>query len=82
MNSEGSQLARAMMSIHEVEMQRAARCPDWYYSAYVEPRRVPHPRGRRMLCRLGSFLVRIGRRLQEYGTPPVLPQGTNAVRSS
>jgi hypothetical protein len=81
MNSDGSQLPTAMMSIHIVEMQRASRCSDWFHSAGIERKREAYQGRSRMLCCLGKFLVKIGQRLQEYGRPHVLPQGTSAIQS-
>jgi hypothetical protein len=82
MNSDGSQLANAMMSIHALEMQRATACPDWFHSAGIERRRKSYEGRSRTLFRLGRFLVKIGQRLQAYGRPQLLPQGTSTVHSN
>jgi hypothetical protein len=67
MNFDGGQLARAMMSIHEAELEQSARYPGTNLSARIERRIVLRRRGNRTLCRLRGLLVTIGRRLQQYG---------------
>jgi hypothetical protein len=79
MNLDGSQLGRAMMSIHEAEMEQAARYPGSDLSDRIERRVVLDRRRNRMLCWLGSFLVRIGRRLQQYGLPQPVPLEGNVT---
>jgi hypothetical protein len=81
MNIDGAQLARAMLSIHEAEMEQATRYPDRFLSDRIERRIVLHQGGSRTLCRLGSLLVSIGRRLQQCGMPRPLPLGSNACQS-
>ena len=68
MNHDGSQLARAMMSIHEVEMEQASRHPGSDLSDRIERRVAFGQRRKPVLCRLGSLLVRLGRHLELYGT--------------
>jgi hypothetical protein len=80
MNIDGTQLAIAMLSIHAAEMQQAERCPDWLRSARIERHIVLHQGGNRTLCRLGSHLVKIGRRLQQYSMPQPLPCGSKATQ--
>jgi hypothetical protein len=78
---EGSQLARAMLSIHELEMSQAAKYPGRLLSERIERRVVFRQRGSRTLCRVGSLLVRAGLCLQQYGVvtqPPSL--GHNATQ--
>ena len=80
MNSEGAQLARAMLTIHAVEMEQGARCPDWRRSARLERGPLIHRRGNRVLCGLGCLMERAGRRLQEYAVPRPVPLGSNATQ--
>lgn len=80
MNLDGTQLARAMMSIHEADMQQAAKYPGCLLSDRIERRIMLHQRGPRLLSRLGGLLVRVGRRLQQYDVPRPLPLETNATQ--
>lgn len=73
MSLEGRQLARTMMSIHEVDVEQAARYPGRDLSDRIERRIVLHRRRNRVLRRLGSVLVRIGRRLQRDDRPRPRP---------
>ena len=68
MNHEGSQLARAMLSIHEVELEQASRYGESDLSDRVERRVAFGQRRKPALCRLGSLLVRLGRHLELHGT--------------
>jgi len=69
MNLDGGQLARAMMSIHEAELEQDVRYPGNDLSERIE-RRIAIGRPRhRALCRVGELLVAIGQRLQRYGLP-------------
>jgi hypothetical protein len=52
---EGTQLARAMLSIHAVEMEQATRCAGWRSVARIERHIALHQAGNRALCRLGSL---------------------------
>jgi hypothetical protein len=81
MNVDGTQLARVMMSIHEAEMEQAARHPGCLLSDRIERSIVLHRRGNRTLYGLGGLLVRAGRRLQEYGMPRPLPLGGKAAQN-
>lgn len=81
MSTEGSGLARAMLSIHAAEMDQGARCPDWRREARFE-RGIMIRRGeRRTLRRLGCLLEKTGRRLQEYGLSRSLSLGKDAAQS-
>jgi hypothetical protein len=73
MSTEGSQLARAMMSIHEAEMEQASRYPGSDLSDRIERRTVLQQRKGGALCRLGAVLVKIGRRLQQQDMPHPVP---------
>ena len=78
---EGSQLARAMLSIHELEMSQSAKHPGSLLSERIERRVAFRPRDRRLECRIGTLLVRTGLRLQEYGMiSRRLPLGNSAVQ--
>ena len=80
MNLDGAQLASAMLSVHEAEMQQAARYPGQLLSDRVERRVVLHQHRNRALCRLGSLLIRAGLRLQQYGMPQPPPLSSNAIQ--
>lgn len=80
MNVAGIQLARAMSSIHELNMRQAAQDPGCLLSDRTERRAVFRQRERRTFCRIGRFLVRTGLRLQEYGLARQLPQGSAAAQ--
>jgi hypothetical protein len=80
MTIKGTQLARAMLSIHEAEMDQGARYPACLLSDRIERRVVIRQRGSRTLCRVGSLLLRAGRHLQEYGMPQPLPLASNATQ--
>jgi hypothetical protein len=80
MNVDGTQLARAMMSIHQVEMEQATRYPGCLLADRIERRVMLHQRGNRLVSRLGGLLVRAGRRMQAYGMPQPLPLETNATQ--
>ncbi len=81
MNADGSQLARAMLSIHAAEMDQAARCPDWRSEARFERGIMLHRSEKRALWRLGSLLEKAGRRLQEYGGSRSLSLERDAAQS-
>ncbi len=68
MSMEGTQLARALLSIHELEMQQAARNPGCLLSDRIERRAVFRSQEHRTVCGVGRLLVRAGLRLQEYGS--------------
>jgi hypothetical protein len=80
MSFEGTQLARAMLSIHAAEMEQAERCPDWRRSARLERHILRYRGGNRAACWLGCLLERLGHRLQEYGMPQALPLGSRAAQ--
>jgi hypothetical protein len=80
MTIEGTQLARAMLSIHEVEMGQAARYPGRLLSDRIERRVEFRQRQSPALCRVGSLLVRAGHRLQEYGLPQQAPLGSSSAQ--
>jgi len=80
MGLEGTQLARAMLAIHELEMSREARHPGELLSERIERRVVYRQRGHRTLSRVGRLLVRAGLRLQEYKVPRQLSLGKTVTQ--
>ena len=81
MSTEGTCLATAMLTIHAIEIQQAARCPDWRSANRRERTTVLYEGGHRTVCLLGCFLEKLGRRLQEYGMPrPLTLEGSAAQR--
>jgi hypothetical protein len=80
MSIDGTQLGRAMLSIHEVDMQQAAKYPGCLLSDRIERRIMLDQRGFRVLSRLGSFLIRAGRHLQQYSVPRPLPLQNHATQ--
>jgi hypothetical protein len=80
MTIEGTQLARAMLSIHEADMSQAARYPGYALSDRIERRVMFRQGGSRALCRVGRLLVTVGQRLQEYGMPRQLPLNNPATQ--
>jgi hypothetical protein len=81
MSVDGSQLARAMLSIHEAEMEQASRYPGCDLSDRIERSIVLDQRQSRPLFRLGALLVRIGQRLQQRDMPHALPLEQNPVQT-
>jgi hypothetical protein len=80
MSLDGNQLARAMLSIHEAEMEQSARYPGCLLSDRIERRIMLNRRGNRALSRLGGLLVRAGQRLQQCDMPRPLPLEPNATQ--
>jgi hypothetical protein len=73
--------AQALMQIHQVEAQRGLRY-DWQrqYEA-AGPRRRAHW-GRKLLCRLGQWLVAVGERLEQMAPAQPAYQTNHARESS
>jgi hypothetical protein len=80
MSLEGTQLARAMLSIHQMEMQQTDKHPGCLLSDRIERRIMLDRRGNRTLFRLGTLLVRAGRRLQQVNMPRPLTLQSNATQ--
>ena len=72
MSIEGNQLARTMLSIHEVDFEQASRYPGRDLSDRIE-RSVRRQRRNCVRCRLGGVLVSMGRRLQQRHRPYLRP---------
>ena len=80
MSFDGTQLGRAMLSIHQADLEQAARYPGSLLSDRIERRITLHRRGNRALFRLGTLLVRAGRRLQQVNMPRPLTLQSNATQ--
>jgi hypothetical protein len=79
-NLDGSQLARAMMSIHEAEMEQSARYPGSDLSERLEQRIMLRQRANRTPCWVGGLVVSLGRRLHQHGLPQPLPLEDDAAQ--
>jgi hypothetical protein len=73
MHFPGAQLPTSLLAIHAAEMEQGVRCPEWRRTDRIERNVVLYETGSRSIVRLGSLLVKMGRRLQQAGTPRALP---------